>query len=111
MAKRIPPDQQLFLNLVANRLFEVYQSFPRGQRYEGFSNVLRSGPWYTRWMEAFPENAYATPERFESKIATHFSYIAAWRKCPRGVEYAMIENAYGQRRNWNETKAKYDGEG
>ena len=111
MAKRVPSDQQYFMNKVANSLFDIYENAPRGSQRTNFREALQRSTFFEQWSTSFPQNEYNTFEEFEKKIASHITYVRAWRKCPEGVEHALYENAYGHRRNWNETKAKYDGEG
>lgn len=108
MSKRVPSDQQYFMNKVANSLFDIYENAPRGKQRINFREALRNSTYFEQWTKAFPQNEYNTFESFEKKIASHITYVRSWRKCPEGIEHALHENAYGQRRNWNEVKAKYD---
>jgi len=101
MNKRVPNDQQLFLNNVANIMYDVYNDSENGFKYQNYESALKNSDWFTIWMDAFPTNNYSDIDLFVNKIKTHFTYIQKWRQSEKGVTYEILSNAYGERRNWN----------
>lgn len=105
MTKRVPNDQQHYMNMVSNLLLDIHDKAIHGQKRIMLEKALKDGNYFQSWSSLFPGNDYNTFELFMRKIYSHFTYVREWRKHPKGVHYAMYENAYGERRNWNENKS------